>query len=127
MEILNKVLHNENITSLLKAFEENSDPSILNKAKETILQPTSSKFLFSQKLSILLDLNIPTFNSAVFHTLHDSTYPIAQLAEFPLVSNSDIIIKEDVINFFNEYGITYPKYYQEIDYEVNGETGKYAR
>ena len=127
LEIINKVLQNENITSLLKAYEVNANPSILNKAKETILQQTSSKFLFSQKLNILLDLNIPAFNSAVFHTLKQSTYPVAKLADFPLVNNSDIIIKKDVINFFKEYGITYPKYYQELDYSVNGETGKYAR
>ena len=120
-------MHNDNISALFKAYEEKIDAGIFNKARDTILQATSTKHLFSQKLNTLLDIDISTFNNAVFHSLKNSNYPIAHLTDFSLVNNNDVIIKEDVINIFDEYGITYPKYYRELDYEVNGEIGKYAR
>ncbi|NOX46254.1 MAG: phosphoadenosine phosphosulfate reductase family protein, partial [Chlorobi bacterium] len=68
IEVLNKVLHNENIPSLLNAYEAEADELLLMKSKEIVLATLSAKFLFSQKLNTLLELDIPVFNSAVFQT-----------------------------------------------------------
>jgi hypothetical protein len=127
LEVLNLVLHNNNISSLLKIYQNLVEPIIASKASRIILEPTSTKFLFSQKFNSLLEIDTPSFNRAVFEFLKVSKYPISQLSEFPLINKLGIIIKQDVVNLFNEYGVTYPKYYHEVEYEVNGEKGKYAR
>ena len=127
LEILNKVLHNSSIEKLHQYYLLNAHESIKIRALELINEPTSKKYLFSQKLNSLLDLDIATFNHAVFELLKGETYPIAKLNSFPLCSNSDVIVKKDVIKLFEINGVTYPGYYKEVEYEVNGQVGKYAR
>jgi 3'-phosphoadenosine 5'-phosphosulfate sulfotransferase (PAPS reductase)/FAD synthetase len=127
VEVLNKILHNSNIQSLHEFYVENAHSDIKARALEIINEPTSRQYLFSQKLNNLLDIDIPLFNKAVFFLLKNENYPISKLEEFQLVNNSEIIVKDDVIQLFQENGVTYPKYYQEVDYKVNGEVGKYAR
>ncbi len=127
IEILNTVLHNDSILKLLNIYMEIASAHVVEKASPTILEPLSSKMGFSKKLNTLLEIDTPTFNHAVFHLLKESKYPIAKLQEFSLLNNDEIIVKENVVNLFEEYGVTYPKYYKEVEYEVNGEKGTYAR
>jgi len=127
IEVLNYVLNNDNIPKLFEIYQEVVTESVVKKAGEIILTSLSSKFFFSQKINTLLEIDTPAFNKVVFEFLKSSKYPMAHLPEFPLVDNDDIIIKEDVVNLFKEYGVTYPKYYHEVEYEVNGEKGKYSR
>jgi hypothetical protein len=127
IEILNKVLHNSNINNLYKFYLSNASDRIKERAIEIINQPQSDKLTFTQKLNALLNLDIVTFNNAVFNNLKDSDYPIAHLKDFTLCENSDIVIEKDIRKFFEEYGVTFPGYYNEVEYKVNGKTGKYAR
>ncbi|HPE54817.1 MAG TPA: phosphoadenosine phosphosulfate reductase family protein [Bacteroidales bacterium] len=127
IEVLNKVLHNDNISKLLKIYQQIAKKTDLEKVSNFILEPTSPKFLFSQKLNELLSIDTATFNRAVFQFLRDSNYPIAKLEDYSLLNNDDVIVKDDVINLYKSSGVTYPKYYKEVEYEVNGEKGKYAR
>lgn len=127
VDVLSKVLSNDNIKKFLQVYTGIADLNSLNKAKNVILEETSRKFLFSQKVEALLNINISNFNKAVFHSLKETTYPISQLDDFPLLTNEDIIIKDDVIKMIKESGVTYPEYSREIPYEVNGETGYYSR
>jgi len=127
IEILNQVLHNDNLSRLLKIYTGFAPDQILKIASKAILEPVSTKFRFTQKLNALLEIDTPSFNKAVFEFLRESKYPIAGLSEFTLVNNDEVVVKEDVVNLFKESGVTYPKYYQEVEYEVNGEKGKYAR
>ena len=63
----------------------------------------------------------------VFKFLKNTQYPIALENDFPLIKNEDVIIKDDVFSIFKKYGVSVPKYYNEIEFEVNGEKGKYSR
>ena len=127
IEILNNVLHNDNISSLLKIYKKVGRKVDIEKAFNIIVEPTSPKFFFSQKLNELLSINTEAFNRAVFEFLRGSNYPIAKLDEYSLLNNDEVVVKDDVINLYKSSGVTYPKYYKEVEYEVNGEKGKYAR
>jgi hypothetical protein len=127
IEILNKVLHNENIPKLLRIYQKSAMGDVINKASNSISKPTSSKFLFSQKLNELLSIDTKVFNHVVFEFLKGSDYPISNLDVYSLLDNEDIIVKEDVLKLYTSSGVTFPKYYREIEYEVNGEKGQYAR
>jgi 3'-phosphoadenosine 5'-phosphosulfate sulfotransferase (PAPS reductase)/FAD synthetase len=127
LEVLNSVLHNDSISKLMRIYQEVAPENIVEKAGETILEPLSPKMGFSKKLNNLLELDTPAFNHAVFNFLKGTKYPIAKLDAFSLLDNDEIVVKEDVVKLFEEYGVTYPRYYQEVEYEVNGEKGTYAR
>jgi len=127
IEVLNHVLNNSNTHKINELYEKFIDPSIAIKASFVVLEPTSSYFLFSKKLNALQDIDIPSFNRIVFEFLKESKYPISLLDEYSLLNKRDVIVKKDVIEIFDKSGVTYPKFYNEVDYEVNGEKGKYAR
>ena len=127
IEILNAVFGNGNISKVAELYKMFASETIITKALEIIFTPTSGNFFFSKKINALLDLHIKTFNKVVFEFLKDSDYPIANLTDFPLIENDEIIVMEDVKKLFKENGVTFPQYYKEIEYEVEGQKGKYAR
>jgi 3'-phosphoadenosine 5'-phosphosulfate sulfotransferase (PAPS reductase)/FAD synthetase len=127
LEVVHTLLSNENIPLVHSLYRSITDDDFFARVEGVILRPTKLDFLFSTKLNMLLDANISYFNSVVFAYLKKYNYPVGSLRDFPLLENSDIIKKQDVINLFTEYGVTYPKYYHAIDFESNGKQGKYAR
>ena len=101
------------ISKLLELYNQNTSGNIYEKTASIISKPLSSKFLFSQKINALLEISTPAFNKVVFKFLKGTKYPVAGLSDYPLIENDDVIVKEDVIRLFKDYGITYPKYYRE--------------
>ncbi|MBC8487762.1 MAG: phosphoadenosine phosphosulfate reductase family protein [Bacteroidetes bacterium] len=127
IEILNAILGNGNISKVAELYTSFASETITKRAIEIIFTPTSDNFFFSQKVNALLDLSVKTFNKVVFEFLKDTDYPIANLNDFPLIENEEIIVMEDVKKLFKENGVTFPRYYNEVEYEVKGQKGKYAR
>jgi len=127
IDVLSHVLSNENISRFYDNYALIAEIKTLNRAKRIILEETSRKFLFSQKIDALLSINISNFNKTVFQCLKNTAYPVAQLNAYSLLDNEDIVIKSDVIKLIKENGVTYPEYSKEISYEVNGEIGYYSR
>ncbi len=127
IEILNAIFGNGNISKVAEFYTAFASKAITKRALEIIFIPTSSNFFFSRKVNALLDLSIKTFNKVVFEFFKNSDYPIANISDFPLIENEEIIVMEDVKKLFKENGVTFPRYYNEIEYEVDGQKGKYAR
>lgn len=127
LEVVSSLLHNDNIDLVYELYLETAGKIVAEKVKDIVLEPTSLSFFFSHKLNTLLEINTPAFNKVVFEFLKRRKYPVSLLADFSLIDNNDIIIKEDVVRLFKENGVTYPKYYQEVEYKINGKSGKYAR
>ena len=127
MEILHNVLHNSNIEKLSEIYYQVGDQEKHQRHQEVIQKLQSPKYLFSQKLGDLLDLGIATFNHAVFHFLKGMDYPISQLNDFPLLDNEDSVDINGVFKLFEDNGISLPKYYEPIEFEVDGEKGTYHR
>ncbi len=83
--------------------------------------------LLKRKISNSLDLGIPEFNRTVFDFLKTTEYPLATEIDFELLDNEDVLIREDIFRTLRESGIGVPKYYEKIEFEVDGEKGEYAR
>ena len=127
IDVLSHVLSNTRIDEFYSNYAQIADQKSLKRAGELILQETSKKFLFSQKVEALLNVNIPVFNKTVFSCLKGTSYPISLLDDYSLLPNKEIVDKQEVIKLINTNGIKYPQYSQEIPYEVNGEVGYYSR
>lgn len=127
IEILHKVLHNLNQKRLVQLYREHGNQEMLDRYMEIIGEPQSPKYLFSQKMKDLLQLSISTFNHVVFDFLKDENYPASYLKEYSLLDNEDSVDIKKVFQLFNENGVKVPGYYDEIEFEVNGQKGKYNR
>lgn len=127
VEVLNKVLHNSNISKIAELYTKFAKPELLDRILEIVDEPQSQKYLFSQKLKDLLQLGITSFNYVVFDFLKDKNYPVSQLDSFSLLENEDSIKIDDVFQLFKDNQIQVPAYYDEIEFEVDGQKGVYNR
>ena len=127
IEILSKILDNDNINKVAKLYELIAERKSITRILEIVYEPKSVKYSLSKKLNALLDLSVKQFNTVVYEFLKDTEYPLAKCDDFPLTENEDIIKEADVFNLFARYGVTVPKYYKKIEFEINGQKGEYAR
>jgi hypothetical protein len=127
LEVLHKVLHNTNREKLAELYKIHSSKEILDRFLESVWEPQSPKYLFSQKMKDLLQLRISTFNHVVFEFLRDQNLPVSYLEEYSLLYNEDSVDINRVFQLFKANGIKVPGYYEEIEFEVNGQKGKYNR
>lgn len=127
VDVLHKVLHNDNIANIADLYNEFAPTEILNESMKIIEAPTSRNFLISRKLNALLDISTKIFNRIVFEFLKTTDYPVGKLDEFPLIDNEDILVKEDIYKLLNDSGVGIPAYYNPIEYELDGQKGQYCR
>jgi hypothetical protein len=127
MDVIHKVLHNDNIANFEEIYRAVCPPNLLEKAIEAIRKPLTKQFYYSKKLNILLDLDVKIFNRAVFQYLKTTDYPVGKLDYFPLVDNEDVLGINDIYKILEESGVGIPAYYKEIEFEVDGKKGKYSR
>lgn len=128
LDVINLVLNN-NQTSKMKAivmgmpWEEQCKSAFL----EVMDRPVSKGFYYSKKLNALLDIDIRLFNHMVFEFLKTTDYPVGKLEEFPLLDNTDVLVKDDIFRLLEDNGVGIPAYYKEIPFEVDGKRGTYCR
>ena len=127
MDVINKVLHNDNIEQLSDIYESICIDCNLTESLTIIRTPLTKQFYYSKKLNALLDLDVKTFNRAVFYFLKTTDYPVGKLDYFPLVENDDILVKQDIYRILEANGVGVPAYYNEIEFEVEGKKGTYCR
>ena len=126
-DVVMKFLSNENINEVLLLFDEVTDNDKTDRIKELLSTKVTPNFTQHQKLNQLLDLGIKEFNQLVFAFLKSTSYPLADETNFPLINNEDILVKKDIFRILEESGVGVPAYYKEINFEVNGKKGTYAR
>lgn len=127
MDVINKVLHNDNIAKLEEIYRSVCPQNLLEKAIEAIQKPLTKYFYYSKKLNALLDLDVKIFNQAVFEYLKTTDYPVGKLDSFPLVDNDEVLGINEIYKILEESGVGVPAYYKEIEFEVDGKKGKYSR
>jgi hypothetical protein len=127
MEILSKVLHNSTLEKLEEVYIKCAEPEKKERLLEIVRTPQSKKYLFSQKLNDLLGVSIATFNHVVFDFLRGTDYPLAALDSYPLLENEDSVDLQGVFKLFEDYGVNLPGYYEEVEFEVDGEIGTFHR
>lgn len=79
------------------------------------------------KLNGLLDIDIVNFNHATFQFLKGTKYPLSFEEDYPLLDNTDVLIRDDIFKILRDSGVGVPAYYEKIEYEVDGQKGEYAR
>ena len=79
------------------------------------------------KTDRLLDFGIPEFNRTVFNYLKNTSFPLSLEEDYALLDNEDVLIREDIFNILRTSNVGVPKYYEKIEYEVEGQKGEYAR
>lgn len=126
-DVIGKVLSNSNIDSLASIYNKISGSKPSKRLLELLVTPISPSFTRDQKLKYILDVSTKAFNEAVFEWLKASSYPLASENNFPLINNEDVLIKKDIFEILRSSGVGVPKYYEELEFEVNGRKGHYAR
>lgn len=128
LDVINKFLNNDNMKQVVDIFEKLCSPGRLKYDVTGIVKtPISKGFYYSKKLNALLDLDIKLFNHAVFEFLKTTDYPVGKLDNFPLLDNTDVLVKKDIFDLLRKSGVGVPSYYDEIPFEVDGQVGTYCR
>mgnify|MGYP003292921768 FL=1 len=128
LDVINKFFHNENLEQIIDIYDKLCPEGILKEEiMDAVKQPISRQYYYSKKLNTLLDYDIKLFNHAVFEFLKTTDYPVGKLENFPLLDNTDILVKEDIFRILKDSGVGVPAYYEELPFEVDGKTGTYCR
>ena len=126
-DVIDKFLVNKNV-DIIAEFYSQLPPA--RKSKDMIeiaRRPTSTNFPPLFKLDTLLALGVSEFNKVIFEFLKTTPYPLSSVEYFPLVENEEVLTKDDIIKILKESGVGVPKYYNEIEFNINGEKGLYKR
>jgi phosphoadenosine phosphosulfate reductase len=127
LDVITQILSNQNIDKLITLYQKFTS----KKEFEGVLQlaeiPLTKQFFYSKKLNALLDFNIKLFNRVVFEFLKETDYPIGKLENFPLIDNTEVLVKDDILNILKKSGVGIPSYYNLINFEVDGKVGQYCR
>lgn len=126
-DVVGKLLGNGQIGRLAALYAEQLLGPLAQRAQEIVARPLSLSYLQDRKLRELLELDTAAFNHVVMGFLRDSHYPLANVPFFPLVDNTDVLVRDDIFRILRESGVGVPGYYEEIGYEVDGKRGTYAR
>lgn len=126
-DVVGKILANSNREDLLDLYQSLDLNEKSQRFEDLLGQVVETSFTQSQKLDLLLDLNVKDFNRLVFAWLQTTNYPLAEETYFPLVDNDEVLVREDIFRLLNETGVGVPAYYHKMPFEVNGITGHYSR
>lgn len=128
IDVVNLVLNNDRLEQLIAVYDKLTPESAYKEELLNIVrQPITKQFYYSKKLNQLLDWDIRLFNHVVFEILKTTDYPVGKLDDFPLLDNTDVLVKDDIFRLLRESGVGVPAYYDEIPFEVDGKTGTYSR
>lgn len=126
-DVTAKVLSNMNRDLILNLYAELPTNNASDRFYEVLIQPISMSFNLSQKLNLLLDCDVKTFNHLTFKYLKTTDYPLSKVDYFPLIDNDEVLVRQDIFNLLDDNGVGIPNYYKKIEFEVNGRKGEYAR
>ncbi len=125
-DVITRVLKNDSIDTLLQ-FYYNTKLIITDRIKEVIVEPLSPRNRMFDKLDSLLSISTSTFNEVVFQFLRKSHFPVGALEQYSLLQNEDNLNRDDIFQILTDSGIGIPKYYQKVEFEIDGEKGYYSR
>lgn len=126
-DVITKVLKNDNIPGAKEIYEFYFNNEADSRFIEILEQPISPRFTVQQKLNLLLDRGTQQFNRIVFDLLKTTNYPLSRELDYDLLSNEDVLVRDDIFKILRESGVGVPEYYEKKDFEVNGKNGNYAR
>jgi len=126
-DVIAKVLKNDNISAVIEIYNFLFKEKDISRIIEVVNQPVSSRFTIQQKLNLLIDQDIKSFNAVVFEYLKLTDYPLSREKYFPLIDNDEILVRDDIFKLLRDSGVGVPAYYEKIKFEIDGKKGEYAR
>ena len=126
-DVVAKVLANSNKELIFNFFTELPVKDSSDRFLEILSQPVSMGLNLNQKLNLLLDCDVKTFNHLTFKYLKTTDYPLSKVDSFPLIDNDEILVRDDIFKLLEDNGVGIPDYYKKIEFEVNGQKGEYSR
>jgi 3'-phosphoadenosine 5'-phosphosulfate sulfotransferase (PAPS reductase)/FAD synthetase len=131
-DVVRKALNNSNLGQLEQWYREVAENKHrLDRMLEIVTKPLSTSYTQPQKLEQLLNLSISDFNRVIFSFLKTTDYPLSKEDEFPLLTNEDVLVREDIFKILRTSGVGVPAYYEERTYyvDIDGEmkAGSYSR
>jgi len=134
-DVLTKFFNPKNQEEVLSFFNNYHKGNKIDKVLDILNVPitfdknykSETEKAIKLKLNTSLDLGIPEFNRAVFDFLKTTEYPLATQMDFELLDNEDVLVRDDIFKILRETGIGVPKYYEKLEFEVDGKKGEYAR
>ena len=127
LDVVNQFFNPKNMKQIVSIYRDICPKIQLDAAISIITKPLTKDFYYSKKLNGLLDIDVKTFNKAVFLYLKTTDLPVGKLEEFPLVDNDEVLVKDDIFNILEDSGVGVPGYYKPIEFEVDGQVGTYSR
>jgi hypothetical protein len=134
-DVIKLVLDNERMEHVADLYASHASHSAMDSIQHVLRRPVEqikndrlgNAQRQAEKLNRLLDLGVVPFNKVVFQFLKETTLPMAQEADYPLLENEDVLVRADIFKLLEDSGVGVPEYYAPIEYEVNGQKGTYAR
>lgn len=134
-EIIKSVLANGSRSEVCDLYAKYFHGSELDRAADIVNEELQliernkehNRKIVLEKLEALLSLDTVTFNHVVFQFLKSRNYPLSFEKDYPLLNDEQVLVRDDIFRILRDSGVGVPGYYEKIDYQVNGETGQYAR
>jgi len=134
-DVLTKLFNPKNQEQVLSFFNSYHKGNKFDKVLDILNEPitfdrnykSETEKAIKLKLNTSLDLGIPEFNRTVFDFLKTTNCPLASQIDFELLDNEDVLVRDDIFKILRETGIGVPKYYEKMEFEVDGQKGEYAR
>jgi hypothetical protein len=126
-DVMSKLLSNQNISGLLEISKNIDFGRLKDKVEQLIVKKIDQQFKQDQKLDLFLETDIKAFNMLVFNFLKTTEYPLAKEESFPLLDNDEVLVRADIFKILEESGVGVPAYYKNIEFDVSGKKGHYAR
>lgn len=126
-DVVSKMLSNQNIEKIEAMFSNVDWGRNKDKLETLAAKRIDPSFTLKQKLNAFLDSDVKGFNHLVFQFLKTTEYPLASEADFALLDNEDVLVRDDIFKILEESGVGVPAYYKKIEFEVNGKKGEYSR
>lgn len=131
-DVVRKALNNSNLGQIEQFYKEVAENrQKLDRMLEVATRPLSMSYTQPQKLEQLLNISISDFNRVIFSFLKTTDYPLSKASDFPLLTNEDVLKRDDIFKILRESGVGVPAYYEKRPYkvEIDGKvkTGYYSR
>jgi len=126
-DVITKSLGFGNYENLIEIYKDKISSNTKNDFYKFLIKDVTADFDVGRKASVLLDVDIITFNKLIYEYLKTTEYPLALEDDFPLINNTDILDLNDILGILEEEGLGLPGYYNKIPIEVDGKKGYYNR
>lgn len=126
-DVLRKAMSNASLPVLITAFGELPKKGISERFKTILETPLSASFDMQSKVTKLLNLDVIVFNTVINAFIKTTDYPLSREDNFPLLTNEDNLVRQDIFDILEDSNVGVPQYYKAIEFEVDGIKGSYSR